>query len=121
MTGSFVMLRAEGIITPDEEKLASGKCGARSWGNGMSIQIELKPEIEAELKVRALKNGLALSQYVERILEQNMPGQPVESAMTPEERAKAFQEWAENFPYRRDEPLSDDAISRKAFYRTDYE
>jgi hypothetical protein len=49
----------------------------------MSIQIELKPEIEAELKTRAQKEGLPVSQYVERILEQHVPGQPVEPAMTP--------------------------------------
>jgi hypothetical protein len=87
----------------------------------MSIQIELKPEIEAELKTRAQKKGLPVSQYVQRILEQHVPVQPVESAMTPEERVKAFQDWVENFPYRRNEPLSDDAISREGFYRTDYE
>jgi uncharacterized membrane protein len=87
----------------------------------MSIEIELKPETEAELKARAQKNGLPLSQYVQRILEQHVPGQPVESAMTPEERARGFQDWAESFPYRRTKPLSDDAISREAFYRTDYE
>jgi hypothetical protein len=85
----------------------------------MSIQIELKPEIEAELKARAHKSGLPLSQYVQRILEQHVPGQPVESAMTPEERAKAFQDWC--FPYRRNMPLSDDAISPEPFYRTGYE
>jgi len=82
----------------------------------MSIEIDLKPEIEAELKVRAQKNGLSLSQYVQCILEQHVPVQPVESAMTPEERAKAFQDWAENFPSRRNTPLSDDAIIREAFY-----
>ena len=87
----------------------------------MSIQIELKPEIEAELKNRAQKNGLPVSQYVQRILEQHVPGQPVNSAMTPEERVKTFQDWVESFPYRRNEPLSDDAISRESFYRTDYE
>jgi hypothetical protein len=27
----------------------------------------------------------------------------------------------QNFPYRRHEPLSDDAISRESFYRTDDE
>ena len=85
----------------------------------MSIQIELKPEIEAELKTRAKKNGLPVSQYVERILEQYVPVQPVESAMTPEERAKAFQDWAQNFPYRRNTPLSDDAISRESLYQGD--
>ena len=81
----------------------------------MSVKIDLKPEIEAELKARAEKSGLPLSQYVQRILEQHVPGQPVESAMIPEERAKAFQDWAESFPYRRNTPLSDDAISREAF------
>jgi len=87
----------------------------------MSIQIELKPEIEAELKTRAHKKGLPVSQYVERILEQHMPERPVESAMTPEQRAKAFQDWVESFPYRRHEPLSDDAVSREGFYRGDGE
>jgi len=87
----------------------------------MSIHIELKPEMEAELKNRAQKDGLALSQYVQRILEQHVPAQPVESTMTPEERVKAFREWVGNFPYRRNEPLSDDAISREAFYRADHE
>ena len=87
----------------------------------MTIQIELKPEIEAELKTRAEKDGLPLSQYVQRILEQYVPAKPVQSAMTPAERAKAFQDWAENFPSRRKTPLSDDAISREAFYRADYE
>jgi hypothetical protein len=87
----------------------------------MSIQVELKPEIEAELKARAQKNGLPLSQYVQRILEQHVPGQLGESGMSPEERARAFQDWAESFPYRRATPLSDDAISREAFYRSDNE
>jgi len=87
----------------------------------MSILIELKPEIEAELKTRAERNGLPVSQYVQRILEQHVPAQPVESALTPEDRAKAFQDWAQDFPSRRNTPLSDDAISREAFYRTDIE
>ncbi len=87
----------------------------------MSIKIELKPEIEAELTARAQKTGVPVSQYVQRILEQHVPTQPVESPMTPEERAKAFDDWAENFPYRRNTPLSDDAVSRESFYRRDDE
>jgi hypothetical protein len=82
----------------------------------MSIQIELKPEIEAELKAQAQKNGLPLSQYVVRILEEHVPGQAAESAMTAQERAKAFHDWAERFPSRRTTPLPDEAISREAFY-----
>jgi hypothetical protein len=83
----------------------------------VSIQIELKPEIEAELRVRAEKDGLPLSQYVQRILEQCIPAKPVRSGMTSAERAKAFKEWVASFPYRRSTPLSDDAISREGMYR----
>jgi len=82
----------------------------------MAIQIQLKPEIEAELKAQAQKNGLPLSQYVQRILEERVPGQPLEPGMTPEERARAFQDWAKSFPYRRTTTLPDDAISREAFH-----
>jgi hypothetical protein len=87
----------------------------------MGIQVELNPEIEAELKARAERDGLSLSQYVQRILEQQVPVLPSESTLTPEERARAFQDWAENFPYRRNTPLSDDAISREAIYQRENE
>jgi hypothetical protein len=87
----------------------------------MSIQIELKPEIEAELTAQARKKGVPVSQYVQRILEQHVPAQPVESAMTPEQKARAFQNWVENFPYRRKEPLSDHAVGRESFYQRDDE
>jgi hypothetical protein len=83
----------------------------------MSIQIELRPEIEAELAAQAQKKGVPVIQYVQRILEQHVPGLSLESAMTPEQRAKAFDDWAEDFPYRRSTPLSDDAISRESLYQ----
>jgi DNA-binding transcriptional regulator of glucitol operon len=82
----------------------------------MAIEIQLKPEIEAELKAQAQQNGLPLSQYVVRILEEHVPRQPLESGMTPEERAQAFQDWAKSFPRRRSTPLLDHAISRDAFH-----
>ncbi len=85
----------------------------------MAIQIQLKPEVEAELKAQAQKNGLPLNQYVQRILEEHIPGQPMESPMTPEQRAKAFHDWSLHFPRRRTSPLPDDAISREAFYDAD--
>lgn len=96
-----------------------GEQGGTTWGDDMSIQIELKPEIEAEAKPRAQRDGLLVSQYVQRILEQHLSVQTTESIMTPEERAKALEEWAENFPYRRSTPLSDEAISREGIYRRD--
>jgi len=85
----------------------------------MSIQIELRPEIEAGLAARAQKKGVPVIQYVQRILEQHVPGLSLGSAMTPEQRAKAFDDWAEDFPYRRSTPLSDDSISRGSFYQKD--
>jgi len=51
----------------------------------MSIEIELKPEMEAEFKNRAQEKGLPLGLYVQRLLEQHVPVQPVPSAMTPEQ------------------------------------
>jgi hypothetical protein len=39
----------------------------------MSMEIELKPEMEAELKARAQENGLPVSLYVLRRLEQYLP------------------------------------------------
>jgi hypothetical protein len=45
--------------------------------------------------------------------------QRAESAKTPEQRVRDFDDWAENFPYRRNKPLPDDAITRESFYRPD--
>jgi len=87
----------------------------------MSIQIELKPEIEAELAAQANRTGVPVSQYVQRILEQHLPAQPVETGMSPEQRAETFEDWVQNFPYRRSEPLSDEAISREGIYLRDGE
>ncbi len=87
----------------------------------MTIPMELRPKIEAELKARAEKNGLSLIQYVQRILEHHVPGQELESAMIAQESAKGFQDWTESFPNRRTTPLSDEALSREAFYQTDAE
>jgi hypothetical protein len=64
----------------------------------MTIQIDLTPEIETELRSRAEKTGVPLNRYVQNILEQHVP---LKSAMTPEDKAKAFQDWAHNFPYHR--------------------
>jgi hypothetical protein len=62
-----------------------------------------------------------VDEYVQRLLEQHVTVRPAESALSPQDRAKAFQQWVENFPSRRHEPLSDDAISRESFYRADSE
>ncbi|HMD98635.1 MAG TPA: hypothetical protein VKM93_15045 [Terriglobia bacterium] len=86
----------------------------------MSIQIELKPEIEAELEARAEERGVPLTKYVQELVEQQVPLPPTpSSSMTPEERAKAFEEWANSFPPT--PPLPDEALTRESFYRRDEE
>ena len=85
----------------------------------MSIQIELRPEVEAELAARARRTGVPISQYVQRVLEQYLPAQPPEIGISPEQRANAFQDWVQNLPYRRGRPLSDDTITRESLYQGD--
>ncbi len=85
----------------------------------MSIKVELKPEIEAELAAQAQKRGVPFDQYVQTILEQYV--HLAQSPLTPEERAKAFDDWADSFPYRRSAPLPDEAVSRESFYQADEE
>ncbi len=85
----------------------------------MTIKIDLKPEVEAELAARAQKNGVPFDQYVQTILEQYVHF--AQSPLTPEERAKAFDDWGDNFPYRRSTPLPHEAVSRESFYQADEE
>jgi len=87
----------------------------------MSIQITLRPDIEAELTVQARRMGMPIDRYVEHILEQHVPVQPVKTKISSEQRTKAFDDWLQNFPNHRGEPLPEDAIRRESFYRKDGE
>ena len=83
----------------------------------MTLHIELKPEVQAGLAAQAKAKGVPLDAYVQNLLEQlAVPLQPLEIAMTAEQRVRALREWTASFPYRRSEPLSDDAISRDSLY-----
>lgn len=86
----------------------------------MSIQIDLNPEMEADLAARAAACGVPLSQYVRTVLEQLVPTFGNEQ-LSPEERARALREWADQFPYRRTTPISDEALSRESLYHTEGE
>jgi len=84
----------------------------------MTIQIELKPEVQAGLAAQARVKGVALQQYVESLLEQMArPSYPLETAMSADQRARLFRQWAENFPSRRNTPLPDEALTRDNLYR----
>jgi hypothetical protein len=83
----------------------------------MSIRIELTPDLEADLAAQAAKMGVPLDRYIRTVLEQHAsPAISGPPTMNSAERARAFEEWARTFPYRRTEPLPDEAITRESFY-----
>jgi len=79
----------------------------------MTITIELPPEIEAGLAALAAKQGMALPDYLQHLIEEQMP--PREAAsLSPGERARFWRESAKGLPHT--PPLSDAAVSRESFY-----
>jgi hypothetical protein len=82
----------------------------------MSVILNLKPDVEAHLASLARARGLPLESYLRGLLEQFAP--PAGSAeVTPEQKAAAFEQWADSFP---ETPvLSDEAMSRESMYSRD--
>lgn len=88
----------------------------------MTLTVALTAEEEAKLLAEARVRGVSPDALVRDALKDLLDkAEPPEAAatagMTPEERARAFVEWAESFPPT--PPLSDDAVSRESFYRDD--
>ena len=77
----------------------------------MTVTIELRPEVEASLASLAAEQGISLTQYVRRLLEEQIPGQVT---LSPAERANLWRESVKGLP--RTPSLSDDAISRDSIY-----
>ena len=79
----------------------------------MSVTIELAPETETMLRLKAAEQGVSLAQYVSRVVEEAMPVLPHQS-LSPAERAALWRAWAKDLPHT---PfLSDEAISRENLY-----
>jgi hypothetical protein len=77
----------------------------------MTVTIELPPDVEAFYVAEALARGVPLERHLtNRLIDQA----PAALAITPQERARAFVEWAES--HRDTPPLSDEAISRESIY-----
>jgi hypothetical protein len=76
----------------------------------MTVTIELSAEIEAGLAALAEARGLALPQYLLRLLEEQVSIRPV--VLSPAERAAAWRASVEGLPHL--PPLSDAAISRES-------
>lgn len=80
----------------------------------MSVKVELKPELEAQLETEAREKGLSLEAYVAQLLQERSRGRRRSQAPA-EERARAFESWARSRPITN--PLSDDAVRRERLVR----
>lgn len=82
----------------------------------MTVTVDLNPEVEVGLSALARAKGVPLQVFLRVLLE--LFATPAAGAdLTPEQKANAFEQGADNFP---DVPvLSDEAMSREAIYRRD--
>ncbi len=80
----------------------------------MTVTIELKPETEARLAALAAARGLALPQYVQQVIEEQLPPNRKSETLSPAERAAAWRASIEGLPVR--PLLSDEAVSRAGIY-----
>lgn len=78
------------------------------------IDLQITPELKNEIIAAAMAQGLSVEEYLRTIINRNR--EQVKKLLTPKEKAKAFREWAENFPSKNTSPLSDEAISRENIY-----
>ncbi len=79
----------------------------------MSVTIELSPETETVLRVKAAEQGVSLAQYVSGVVEATLPAPP-DQRLSPAERAALWRAWAKDLPHT--PLLSDEAISRENLY-----
>ena len=79
------------------------------------MTVTLKPDLEEELKARADAEGLSTEEFVNRELEKLVASAPPASKLAPEERARLWEEFLEEFSVD-GPPLSDYAVSRESIY-----
>src|SRR5947209_18269227 len=80
---------------------------------GVTVTLNLKPEVEAGLSAQAQANGMTLEEYLLSVVE-GAPLSTTQKGLSPEERAKAFEAWAAG--HRSTPDLSDHAVTRKSMY-----
>ena len=80
------------------------------------MTITLKPDLEDELATRAKAEGLTTEEFINRELEKLVVSASAESKLTPEERARLWEEWLESHSVG-GPPLSDYAVSRESIYK----
>lgn len=83
----------------------------------MSLVIHLSPEIEERLRIEAAREGVAVEQYAQRLLEDRAtPADgPFHAERTREEWLREFNRWADAHDPGL-APFSDDGLRRESFY-----
>lgn len=76
--------------------------------------LQITPELKNEIINAAMAQGLTVEEYLRTVISRNQ--EIVPKALTPQEKARAFRGWAENFPSKNSSPLSDEVISRESIY-----
>ena len=84
-----------------------------------TIQLQLKPEIEARLITQATKQGLSIESYLESLIEdslKNQEGKSFSQVTTEEDWETALMNLINSPAFAVASPLSDAAISRDSIY-----
>jgi hypothetical protein len=87
----------------------------------MTLTIEMPPDIEAGVLAQAQAEGVAVSDYLQNLVREQIvaklgnsaPGRPAYE-LSPEEWGKQFETWADSFPAAPSIP--DEALSRENLY-----
>jgi len=90
----------------------------------MTLTIELSSDIEAGLLAQARAEGLAVSDFVQHLVEEQLAtrraaasGTPPAYELPPEEWVRKFNAWTQSHAALNLPVLSDEAISREFIYR----
>jgi hypothetical protein len=82
----------------------------------MTVTLELKPEVEEQLEAQATESGLSVKDYLEKRVEEMISASELQTAKTPEERVRLWQEFVNSHADITAPPLSDYAVSRESIY-----
>lgn len=86
----------------------------------MTLTIDIQPDLEERLTTRPEAAGQTLETCIEQLLRRESDAPEPAKAMTPAERAAAFDAWTKSFPP--DLPvLTLEDVSRENLYRRDDE
>lgn len=81
----------------------------------MTVKLQLRPEVEAELAAQARARGLSLEVYLEQVLQERSRVTTLPPSGSAAERAASFEAWAHSHPLT--PPLPDEAVRRQNLVR----